>query len=100
MQAPIINVIDNYKELSSTEKIALSFITEHYERGLNASKLARHLGLELSSTSKILKELKDCHLIHTERVGKELVIEPLSAGRELADKINEKKSGVALVMFL
>lgn len=101
MQTPIVKLVDRFKELSDTEKEALNFIfiNEQKNKEINASKLAKHLDVELSTVSKTLKELKNCGLISTRRIKKQLNIETSSPGRELAE-LSSKKRGSALVIFL
>ena len=100
MQKPITKVISRYEELNETKKRALIFINEFSDKELNLSRLSRYLSIELSSTSKVLKELRNCGLIRTKRNGKELSIETSTVGRELVEDLQEKKDGTALVMFL
>lgn len=99
MQSSIINVVDNYKELSLAEKSALILIG-NANKSLNASKLARYLGVEAPTASKILEKLNLYGLIFKDRKGKELQLELSSTGRELVNRLKGNEKGRALVMFL
>jgi DNA-binding MarR family transcriptional regulator len=102
MESPITKVISRYEKLSETQKATIEFIDEcaSLNKDINLSKISKHLGLELSSTSKILKELSNLGLVHTKRNGKKLSIELSSSGREIVSELKVKANGVALVMFL